>query len=44
MLDLDMAQTSSFMEHKDKVDMLHGIVTFIDNYQKGVGIVAVSPR
>jgi hypothetical protein len=44
MLDLDVGLFSGLLEHKGAVDLLHGALSWLRTYQRGLGVVAVSPR
>ena len=44
MFDLDPYRCEPFTEHNGNFDMLHAIITYIKQNQKGHGVVAVSPR
>ena len=44
MFDMDVARCAPYMEHDGSFNMLHAVVAYMDQFQKGLGAVAVSPR
>ncbi len=44
MLDISREECAEYLEHKGSLDVLHGVVEYVRRFQKGRGIVCVSPR